>query len=63
MRSGNQRSISRRIGEAKAKRGQGGQPAGDRGILTFRHTVKNQHGEHVMECPVKRMLKGHNFAA
>jgi acyl dehydratase len=34
---------------------------GDRGILTFRHTVKNQHGEDVMECTVKRMLKGRNY--
>jgi acyl dehydratase len=34
---------------------------GDRGIVTFRHTVKNQNGEDVMECTVKRMLKGHRF--
>src|ERR1700757_2727000 len=34
---------------------------GDRGIVTFRHTVKNQHGEDVMECTVKRMLKGRNY--
>ena len=36
---------------------------GDRGIVTFRHTVKNQHGENVMECTVKRMLKGRKFGA
>ena len=36
---------------------------GDRGIVTFRHTVKNQHGEDVMECTVKRMLKGRRFTA
>jgi acyl dehydratase len=36
---------------------------GDRGIVTFRHTVKNQHGEDVMKCSVKRMLKGHRFIA
>ncbi|HKV55157.1 MAG TPA: MaoC family dehydratase N-terminal domain-containing protein [Candidatus Binataceae bacterium] len=35
---------------------------GDRGIVTFRHTVKNQNGEEVMECTVKRMLRGRNFA-
>lgn len=29
----------------------------DRGIVTFRHTVKNQNGEDVMECTVKRMLR------
>jgi len=34
---------------------------GDRGIVTFRHLVRNQHGEDVMECTVKRMLKGRNF--
>ena len=34
---------------------------GDRGIVTFRHTVKNQNGEDVMECTVKRMLRGRNF--
>lgn len=34
---------------------------GDRGIVTFHHTVKNQHGEDVMECTVKRMLKGRNY--
>jgi acyl dehydratase len=36
---------------------------GDRGIVTFRHTVKNQTGEDVMECTVKRMLRGRNFKA
>jgi acyl dehydratase len=36
---------------------------GDRGIVTFRHTVKNKHGEDVIECSVKRMLKHHNFNA
>src|SRR2546430_14403261 len=36
---------------------------GDRGIVTFRHTVKNQHGDDVMECTVKRMLKGRKFSA
>jgi acyl dehydratase len=36
---------------------------GDRGIVTFRHSVKNQHGEDVMQCTVKRMLKGRNFNA
>jgi acyl dehydratase len=36
---------------------------GDRGIVTFRHTVRNQNGEEVMECTVKRMLKGHKFNA
>jgi acyl dehydratase len=36
---------------------------GDRGIVTFRHTVRNQNGEDVMECTVKRMLKGHKFNA
>jgi acyl dehydratase len=35
--------------------------SGDRGIVTFRHTVKNQNGEDVMECMVKRMLRGRNF--
>lgn len=34
---------------------------GDRGIVTFRHIVKNQNGEDVMECTVKRMLKGRNY--
>jgi acyl dehydratase len=34
---------------------------GDRGIVTFRHTVRNQNGEDVMECTVKRMLKGRNY--
>ncbi|HVC44756.1 MAG TPA: MaoC family dehydratase N-terminal domain-containing protein [Candidatus Binataceae bacterium] len=34
---------------------------GDRGIVTFRHRVLNQHGEDVMECTVARMLKGRNF--
>lgn len=34
---------------------------GDRGIVTFRHTVKNQHGDEIMQCTVKRMLKGRNF--
>src|SRR3984893_17240111 len=34
---------------------------GDRGIVTFRHSVMNQHGEEVMECTVKRMLRGRNF--
>jgi acyl dehydratase len=34
---------------------------GDRGIVTFRHLVRNQHGEDVMECTVRRMLKGRNF--
>jgi acyl dehydratase len=34
---------------------------GDRGIVTFRHMVKNQHGEDVMECTVKRMLRARNF--
>jgi len=29
----------------------------DRGIVTFRHTVRNQNGEDVMECTVKRMLR------
>ena len=36
---------------------------GDRGIVTFRHTVKNQNGEDVMECTVKRMFKGRNFTS
>jgi acyl dehydratase len=36
---------------------------GDRGIVTFRHSVQNQHGEEVMQCTVKRMLKGRNFNA
>jgi acyl dehydratase len=34
---------------------------GDRGIVTFRHRVLNQNGEDVMECTVKRMLKGRNY--
>jgi acyl dehydratase len=34
---------------------------GDRGIVTFRHRVLNQSGEDVMECTVKRMLKGRNY--
>ncbi|MGH7933077.1 MAG: FAS1-like dehydratase domain-containing protein [Candidatus Binataceae bacterium] len=34
---------------------------GDRGIVTFRHTVVNQRGEDVMECTVKRMLRGRNY--
>lgn len=34
---------------------------GDRGIVTFRHRVVNQRGEDVMECTVKRMLKGRNY--
>ncbi|HZO81450.1 MAG TPA: MaoC family dehydratase N-terminal domain-containing protein [Candidatus Binataceae bacterium] len=34
---------------------------GDRGLVTFRHTVLNQEGETVMECTVKRMLRGRNF--
>ena len=34
---------------------------GDRGIVTFRHRVLNQSGEDVMECMVKRMLKGRNY--
>jgi acyl dehydratase len=34
---------------------------GDRGIVTFRHRVLNQHGEEVMECMVKRMLRSRNF--
>jgi len=34
---------------------------GDRGIVTFRHTVKNQHGEDVMKCTVKRMLRTRSF--
>jgi hypothetical protein len=29
--------------------------------VTFRHRVMNQHGEEVMECTVKRMLRGRNF--
>jgi len=29
----------------------------DRGIVTFRHTVKNQSGEDVMGCTVRRMLR------
>jgi acyl dehydratase len=29
----------------------------ERGIVTFRHTVKNQNDEDVMECTVKRMLR------
>ena len=29
----------------------------DRGIVTFRHTVRNQTGEDVMQCTVKRMLR------
>jgi acyl dehydratase len=36
---------------------------GDRGIVTFRHTVRNQDGDDVMECTVKRMLKGRKFSA
>lgn len=36
---------------------------GDRGIVTFRHTVRNQHGEEVMECMVKRMLRTRRFKA
>jgi len=36
---------------------------GDRGIVTFRHRVLNQNGEDVMECLVKRMLRGRNFKA
>jgi acyl dehydratase len=31
---------------------------GDRGVVTFRHKVLNQQGEEVMECTVKRMLRG-----
>jgi len=34
---------------------------GDRGIVTFRHRVLNQSGEDVMECAVKRMLKGRTY--
>src|ERR1700744_73173 len=34
---------------------------GDRGSVTFRHRVLNQSGEEVMECTVKRMLKGRNY--
>src|SRR5689334_14360026 len=34
---------------------------GDRGIVTFRHRVMYQHGEEVMECTLKRMLRGRNF--
>src|SRR6266851_5297236 len=34
---------------------------GDRGIVTFRHRVMNQHGEDVMECTLKRMLRCRNF--
>ncbi|MGH7985102.1 MAG: MaoC family dehydratase [Candidatus Binataceae bacterium] len=34
---------------------------GDRGIVTFRHTVLNQRGEEVMQCTVKRMLRTRNF--
>ena len=30
---------------------------GDRGIVTFAHTVFNQKNEAVMECSVKRMLR------
>ena len=30
---------------------------GDRGIVTFAHTVLNQKDETVMECSVKRMLR------
>ncbi len=30
---------------------------GDRGLVTFLHTVLNQGGETVMECTVKRMLR------
>jgi acyl dehydratase len=33
----------------------------DRGIVTFRHRVLNQSDEDVMECVVKRMLKGRNY--
>ncbi len=36
---------------------------GDRGVVTFLHTVLNQAGETVMECTVKRMLRGRNFKA
>jgi acyl dehydratase len=35
----------------------------DRGIVTFRHTVKNQNGEDVMECTVKRMLRSRTAKA
>jgi hypothetical protein len=31
--------------------------------VTFRHLVLNQSGEAVMECTVKRMLRGRNFKA
>ncbi|MGH8013054.1 MAG: MaoC family dehydratase [Candidatus Binataceae bacterium] len=34
---------------------------GDRGIVTFHHTVLNQRGEEVMQCTVKRMLRSRNF--
>src|SRR5271168_3630114 len=34
---------------------------GDRGIVTFRHHVLNQSSEDIMECIVKRMLKGRNY--
>ncbi|MGA2411826.1 MAG: MaoC family dehydratase N-terminal domain-containing protein [Candidatus Binataceae bacterium] len=33
----------------------------DRGIVKFHHRVVNQHGEDVMECEVKRMLKSHAY--
>lgn len=34
---------------------------GDRGVVTFRHTVVNQRGEEIMECTVKRLLRGRNY--
>jgi acyl dehydratase len=33
----------------------------DRGIVTFAHRVVNQHGEEVMTCEVKRMLKSRAY--
>jgi acyl dehydratase len=36
---------------------------GDRGIVTFTHTVLNQKNEALMECSVKRMLRRRNALA
>ncbi len=33
---------------------------GDRGVVSFLHTVLNQKGEELMECGVKRMLRRRN---
>jgi acyl dehydratase len=33
----------------------------DRGIVTFAHRVVNQHGEEIMTCEVKRMLKSRAY--